>query len=398
LKTDSKKTFDAVGLDAGSAWTRCVIFQLEGDRVRFVGCGEAPSKGWVKGRIADQNAASESMRAALHEAEQSARISVGAAVVGIGGSVRGANCRGFLDLGRLRTVDQRDVNRAVERASRVRLQEDRLVLQMLPQDFLVDGHPGHRDPRKMVAGQIEANVHLVTASVREHECLVAAVNQAHLAVEDTVFEPFAACYAALRSEDRRDGAAVLSIGAHTAELVVYYGEALQLACSVPISGDHFTRDVARGLRISFEDAATVKHEFGCAAASSTAENSFVDIPSRDNRDFQRRTLNNILEARAEELFKYVHEELTRVGMQGALIGGLFMAGGGSRLDGMCDLAERILECPVRIALPFGIQDWPEEIFDPVWTTAAGLAMYSAKLKSQNEIQRQSIGLLGRILK
>ena len=398
MKTDSKKTFDAVGLDAGSAWTRCVIFQLEGDRVRFVGCGEAPSKGWVKGRIADQNAASESMRAALHEAEQSARISVGAAVVGIGGSVRGANCRGFLDLGRLRTVDQRDVNRAVERASRVRLQEDRLVLQMLPQDFLVDGHPGHRDPRKMVAGQIEANVHLVTASVREHECLVAAVNQAHLAVEDTVFEPFAACYAALRSEDRRDGAAVLSIGAHTAELVVYYGEALQLACSVPISGDHFTRDVARGLRISFEDAATVKHEFGCAAASSTAENSFVDIPSRDNRDFQRRTLNNILEARAEELFKYVHEELTRVGMQGALIGGLFMAGGGSRLDGMCDLAERILECPVRIALPFGIQDWPEEIFDPVWTTAAGLAMYSAKLKSQHEIQRQSIGLLGRILK
>jgi cell division protein FtsA len=398
LKTDSKKTFDAVGLDAGSAWTRCVIFQLEGDRVRFVGCGEAPSKGWVKGRIADQNAASESMRAALHEAEQSARISVGAAVVGIGGSVRGANCRGFLDLGRLRTVDQRDVNRAVERASRVRLQEDRLVLQMLPQDFLVDGHPGHRDPRKMVAGQIEANVHLVTASVRDHECLVAAVNQAHLAVEDTVFEPFAACYAALRSEDRRDGAAVLSIGAHTAELVVYYGEALQLACSVPISGDHFTRDVARGLRISFEDAATVKHEFGCAAASSTAENSFVDIPSRDNRDFQRRTLNNILEARAEELFKYVHEELTRVGMQGALIGGLFMAGGGSRLDGMCDLAERILECPVRIALPFGIQDWPEEIFDPVWTTAAGLAMYSAKLKSQHEIQRQSIGLLGRILK
>jgi cell division protein FtsA len=85
-------------------------------------------------------------------------------------------------------------------------------------------------------------------------------------------------------------------------------------------------------------------------------------------------------------------------MQSALIGGLFLAGGGARLDGMCDLAERILQCQARIALPLGIQDWPEEIFDPVWTTAAGLAMYSAKLKSQHEIQRQSIGLLGRILK
>ena len=398
MKKDSKKTFDAVGLDAGSAWTRCVIFQLEGDRVRFRGHGQARSKGWVKGRIADQNAASESMLAALREAEQQAHMSVGAAVVGIGGSVRGANCRGFLDLGRLRAVDQRDVNRAVERAARVLLQEDRMVLQMLPQDFVVDGHPGHRDPRRMVAGQIEANVHLVTASVCEHQCLIAAVNQAHLAVEETIFEPFATCYASLRPEDRRDGAAVLSIGAHSTELVVYYGEALQLACSVPISGDHFTRDVARGVRISFEDAATIKHEFGCAAAGSTAENSFVDVPSRSNRDIQRRTLNHILEARAEELFKYVSEELTRIGMQGALIGGLYLAGGGALLDGMCDLAERILQCQVRIALPLGIQDWPEEIFDPMWTTAAGLAMYSAKLKSQNEIQRQSAGLLGRILK
>ena len=399
MKTDPKrKTFDAVGLDVGSAWTRCVIFQLEGDRVRFRACGEVPSKGWVKGRIADQNAAVESIQGAVREAERHARVSVEAAVVGLGGSVRGANCRGFLDLGRLRAVDQRDVNRAVERASRVRLQEDRMILQMLPQDFVVDGHPGHRDPRQMVAGQIEANVHLVTASIREHECLVAAINQAHLAVEETIFEPFAACYASLRPEDRRDGAAVLCIGAHSAELVVYYGEALQLACSVPISGDHFTRDVARGLRISFQDAAIIKHEFGCAAAGSTAENSFVDVPSRDDRDVQRRTLNRILEARAEDLFKYVHEELTRIGMQSALIGGLFLAGGGARLDGMCDLAERILQCQARIALPLGIQDWPEEIFDPVWTTAAGLAMYSAKLKSQQEIQRQSIGLLGRIMK
>ena len=85
-------------------------------------------------------------------------------------------------------------------------------------------------------------------------------------------------------------------------------------------------------------------------------------------------------------------------MEGALIGGLFLAGGGARLDGMCDVAERVLQCQARNALPVGIQDFPEEIYDPAWTTAAGLAMYSAKLKSQHEIQRQSVGLLGRILK
>ncbi len=392
------KTIDAVGLDAGSTWTRCVICQLEGDRLRYRGCGQAHAQGWKKGHIADHTALSESMLAAIRDAEAAAQVSVQSAVVGVGTNVRGANCRGFLDLGRVRTVDQRDVNRAIDRAIRVRLPEDTIILHVFPQDFLVDGHPGYRDPRKMIAGQIEANVHVATASQREHDSVIAAVNQAHLAVEETVFEGLAASYAAVFPEDRREGAALLNIGAHSAELVVYYGDATQLVCSLPVGGDHFTRDVARGLCISFEDAATIKREFGCAEAGSTADTSLIELPSRDDREASRRMLNRILEARAEDLFQLVRRELTRIGMQGALIGGLFLAGGGSRLDGICDVAERVLECLTRIALPIGIQDWPEEIYDPSWATAAGLAMYSAKLKSQNEIQRRSYGLLGRILK
>ena len=165
--------------------------------MRFLGCGSAPSKGWVKGLIADQTAVSECMLAALREAERNAQVSVEGAVVGVGAAVRGANCRGLHDLGRSRTVEQRDVNRAVARAKRVLLPEGAMILQMFPQDFVVDGHPGHRDPRKMIAGQIEANVHLVMTSQREHECVVTAVNQAHLAVQETVFEALAACYAAV---------------------------------------------------------------------------------------------------------------------------------------------------------------------------------------------------------
>jgi cell division protein FtsA len=392
------KIFEAAGLDAGSAWTRCVICQLEDGRVQFRGYGEAASEGWVKGRITDRTAAAQSVLAAVREAEQQAELSLEAVVVGVGTHVRGHNCRGPLDLGRSRSIDQRDVNRAIARACRVQLPDDRMVLHIFPQDFVVDGHPGHRDPRKMAAAQIEANVHLVTASLREHDSLVAAVNQAHLAVEETVCEALAACYAAVLPEDRREGVALLSIGAQSSELAVYYGDALQLATSLRVSGDHFTRDAARGLYLSFEDAAIIKHEFGCVEAASTPENSFVEAPSRGDRPVSRRTLNRILEARAEELFQYVRSEVERVGMQGALIGGLFLTGGGARLDGMCDMAERFLECQARNGLPIGIQDWPEEIYDPSWTTAAGLAMYSASLKSQHARQRQAAGLLGRVLK
>ena len=391
-------TFEAVGLDAGSVWTRCVICRLEEQHLRFLGCGAARSQGWVKGLVGDPTAVSQSMLAALREAERDARTSVEAVVVGVGATVRGANCRGLYDLGRVRAVEQRDVNRAVERARRVVLPEDTMILQMFPQDFVVDRHPGHRDPRKMIAGQIEANVHLVMASQREHDCLVGVVNQAHLAVEETVSEALAASYAAVLPEDRREGAALLNIGAQSSELVVYYGDALQLATSLPVAGDHFTRDVARGLCISFEDAATIKHEFGCATADGTADNCLVEVPSREDRGVQRRMLNRILESRAVDLFQLAQRELVRVGMDGALMGGLFLAGGAALLEGMCEAAEDALRCRVCNALPVGIEDWPEEICNPAWTTVAGLAMYSAKLKSQHEIQRQSYGLLGKILK
>jgi cell division protein FtsA len=395
---NTPKTLEAVGLDAGSSGTRCVICRLEDNRLRFLGCGSVESKGWAKGLSADPSAVSSSMLAALRAAESDAGVSVEAAVVGLGATVRGANCRGLHDLGRVRTVEQRDVNRAVERAKRVLLPEDTMILQMSPQDFVVDGHPGHRDPRKMMAGQIEANVYLVTASLREHECLVGAVNYAHMAVEETIFEALAACYSSVLPEDRREGAALLDIGAQSSELVVYQGDSLYLAVSLPIGGDHFTRDVARGLCISFEEAAAIKHEFGSAKADSTSENCFVEVASREDRDVPRRTLNCILESRAVDLFQIVQRELIRVGMESALIGGMFLAGGGARLEGMCEIAEQVLQCRVCNALPVGIEDWPEDFCDPAWSTVAGLAMYAAKLKSQHEIQRQSYGLLGKILK
>ncbi len=392
------KLWDAVGLDAGSSWTRCVICRLEGDSLRFLGCGAAPSEGWKKGMIADQTAVSESALAALREAERQAQVSVESAVAGLGASVRGANCRGPYDLGRVRTVEQRDVNRAVQRATRVHLPDGALILQMFPQDFVVDGHPGHRDPRKMIAGQIEANVHLVLASQREQDCLVAAVNQAHMAVEETVFEGLAASYAAVLPEDRREGAALLDIGAQSSELVVYYGDALQLATSLPVSGDHFTRDVSRGLCIAYEDAVNIKHEFGCAKADLTPENSYVEVASREDREVPRKKLNFILESRAVELFEIVQRELARVGMDGALMGGMFLSGGGACLDGLCEVAMDILRCRVSQAMPVGIRDWPEELANPAWTTAAGLAMYSAKLKSKHEMQKQTYGLLNKIMK
>jgi len=396
------KVLPAVGLDAGGETTRCVICLLEHSRLRLLGVGGAPSQGWVKSGIADQSAAAESMHKAVREAEHAAQISVESATVGVGGiRVRGGNSHDRLKLGRPREVRQSDVNRAIRLAARVQLLEDRMILQLFPQDFVVDDQPGHLDPRSMWASSIEANIHLISTSVAEHNCLVGAVNQAHLAVEDTVIEGLAACYAAVLPEERRDGIAVLDIGAQSTELVIFHGEAMQLASSVRICGDHFTGDVARALCISYEDAARLKEEYGCAVADATPRNVWVEVPStneRSPREESRRLLNRILEARAQELFEHVLHELRRVHMHRCLLGGVVLTGAGARLDGICDMAERVLGCQARYGLAVGIQDWPKALEDPAWTTAAGLSMYSARLKMHGEIERQSIGVLGRILR
>ena len=396
------KPIYAVGLDTGSSRTRLVVCALENGRLRLLGSAAVESHGWLKGRIANQKEVTESILAAAGEAERSSGISIDSAVVGVGGpTVRGANTRGAVELGFTREIEQRDVNRAVDRALKVQMPEDRMILQLFPQDCVVDGHPGHRDPRKMMASTLELNAHLLIGAVQEHHTLVGAVNQAHLTVEETVFEAFASWYACVPEEDRREGLAVVDIGSQSTEMVVYYSDAMQLSSSVPLCGDHFTRDLAQGLTLSFDDAEILKLDYGCAISHDTPENVFVELPTpsdREPRFVRRKTLNAILEARAEELFRYVRAELVRASMEHALVGGVYLTGSAARLPDLWDVAERELQCQAHYGLVTGVLNWPDSMKDPEWTTAAGLAMYSAKLKAQMAQTREDIGWLGRMLR
>jgi cell division protein FtsA len=391
----------AAGMDAGGAFTRCAVLLLENACVRLIGYGEAPARGWKRGRISDQNEVAESIQAVLAQAEAAAQVSVGSAVFGLGGAgIASSNARGGYEIGFPRQIDQNDINRVVERASRVQLQDDELLLHLFPQDFAVDGRPGYRNPRGMIGSRLEVFVHVVTASAHEHNSLVGAANQSHLLVEETVFEPVAGAYASIIPDGREEGIALVDIGAQSTDLAVYYGEALIYSTSLPVCGDHFTSDVAHGLLVSAEDAEWIKQQQGCAMLGLTGDNSLIELPSptgRAPRETRRRELNTILEARAFELFEYVQKELERIGMEEVLVG-VVLTGGGARLNGMCDVAETVLRCQARNGLPVGILDWPADIETPAWTVTAGLAMYSARLKLRAELDRRKTGIFGGIFR
>ena len=384
-----------VGLDLGASQTRCVVGVEENGRVRCISYGAAGSGGWRKGVIVDQDPVVQSIEQAVTEAEANGAMAVESAVVGVGATVESATSRGgvMLPSGRA-PIDRNALHTAVKAATRAQLGDDRMMLQAIPLDFAVDGQEGIRNPLGMAGRALEAQVRLLTASTQAHMNLTTVVNRAGMVVEETVFEPFAAALAAIGEQERQMGVAVVDLGAGSTDLVAYLEDNLRVAASIPIGGLHFSRDVSQVLRTPEAEAERLVEQFGSVLAESTAENSRIDIPSAGSepglRDASRRTLNEILQARAEELLLYIDKELARAGVAGQLIGGIVITGGLAKMTGLADLAERVLHTSTRLGLPAPLYDLPEELDEPGWTTAIGLLLYAHRLRLHRQIERDSM--------
>ena len=398
----TEKTTYAVGLDVGSAWTRCLITEVVDGGLEFRGHGHFESKGWHKGRVSDQKSISENIRWAVQMAECQALVSVSGVVAGLGGGgIDGMTSRGVYEFGRPRQIDTGDMSYVIKQAAEVKLEHDRMILQVCPQDFVIDGRANIQNPKGMSAARLEAHVHLVTASEQEHNVIQASVNEAHLALDESVFEPVAAAYGSTSEGEREHGIGVIDIGAHTTDVALYEGEALVGSFSVGIGGDHFTKDLAYYLTSSREDAQLLKEEFGCALLGLLSGNTLIEVPGaegREPREISRWQIVEILEARAEQLFQEVRKEIARLGMDGNLQEGVVLTGGGAKLPGMLDIAERELNCPSRNGLPEAINNWPDELLSPDWTTVAGLAMYAGRMKLRRDGKRRTPRLLNLVLR
>jgi cell division protein FtsA len=381
----AKKDRYIVGLDVGSTKTCALIAEVNEEQVRFLALGAAESKGLRKGLIVNLDSTVSSIRRAVEEAEGVANVPVESAVIGVAGShVRGVNSRGGISLGnRPRDIEREDIRRAIDAARNITLPEDREVLHVLPHEFIVDAQDGIRDALGMVGQRLEANVHLVTSSIAATQNLVTAANRAGILVNDTVLEPLASAEACVTQDERELGCCLLDIGGGTTELLVYLGGVVCHTSAVPIGGDHFTNDLAVGLRTPIPEAEKIKRHRGCAASSLLHDDASIEITSvgdRPPRTIFPRMLTDILEPRANELLALVREDLRRSGLERQIPAGFILTGGGSRLNGFVELAEQTFHLPVRIAEPKGLADLPEQVAQPEYATAVGLVMYGAKMR------------------
>jgi len=383
-------------LDVGSAKTVALICEVDENGLRYRGHGVSESRGSRKGIITELDKAVQSIQRAVEEAERLAECPLGNATISIGGShIKGVSSRGGVALGsRPREVERDDIRTAVEKARSVNLPPDRDILHLLPQEFILDDQTGVRDPAGMMGCRLEVNLHMVTASSSAAQNVITAANRAGIHVDNTVYEALVAADCTLRGDEKELGVCLVDIGAGSSDLIVYCDGMAANSGAIPIGGDHFTNDVAVGLRTPLVEAEKIKKLFGNALSSKVPEANEIEVPAvgdRPSRLMPQHFLAEILESRAVELCELLRDHLRHAGVLEFCSAGIVITGGGSRLAGIAEICERIVGRPVRHAMSVPLARMPAPLAAPEFATVLGLAMYAHRTSVARVAQEQGVG-------
>jgi cell division protein FtsA len=390
-----------VGLDVGTSTVCAVVGEsLDDGTLDIVGIGVAESRGIKRGVVVNLDAAVDSIKKAIEEAELMAGVEIDSVHLALSGPhVKGFNSRGVIAVaGKNREISRDDVRRAIEAAKAVALPAGREILHVLPQDFVVDEQDGIGAPIGMTGARLEVNVHVVTGTVSTSQNIIACVNRAGISVVDTVIEQLGAAEAVLAQDEKELGVALVDIGGGTADLAIFERGSLWHTAVVAVGGEHFTSDIAVGLRTPIPDAEKLKRKSGCALSSMVDEDDTIEVASvggRKPRLMARRILSEILQPRAEEIFHLVWDEIRRAGYEKSLNSGIVLTGGGSILEGMPEIAEQIFDLPVRRGHPVDVGGLADHVSTPVFATPVGLLLYAHRNRAP-EPARAGAGAFGRM--
>jgi cell division protein FtsA len=380
----SKSEDYVVGLDIGTTKIACVVAELrESNAVHVVGLGESPSKGLRKGVVVNLEATVDAIRTSVEQAELMAGVSIDSAIIGIaGGHIRSFNSRGVVAVSsKERTVGRDDLRRVMEAARAVSIPEDREILHILPQEYVLDEQGGITSPAGMTGSRLEANVHIVTAASTSIQNLVTCANRAGVEVRDTALEQLAVAEAVLSRDEKELGVALIDIGGGTTDLAIFERGSIWHTAVLPVGGDHFTNDLAVGLRTPIPDSERLKKRYGCVLSAMVEEDDAIEVPTvggRKPRLLSRQVMAEILQPRAEEIFTLIREEIVRAGFERLLNAGVVLTGGGCLIPGTAEVAEEVFDLPVRRGEPGGIAGLTEPVSGPQHATAIGLALYGAR--------------------
>jgi cell division protein FtsA len=369
-----------VGLDIGTSKVVALVGEITADgAIEIIGLGSQPSRGLKKGVVVNIESTVQSIQRAVEEAELMAGCEINAVYAGIAGShIRSLNSHGVVGI-RDREVTAADVEHVIEAAKAVAIPADQRILHVLPQEFIIDGQEGIRDPIGMSGVRLEAKVHIVTGADSAAQNIIKCVQRCGLVVEDIVLEQLASSFAVLTDDEKELGVAIVDVGGGTTDIAVFSSGAIRHTAVIPIAGDQVTNDIAVSMRTPTQYAEDIKVRFACALSQLANPDESIEVPSvgdRPARRLARQTLAEVVEPRYEELFNLIREELRRSGFEEVIAAGLVLTGGSARMEGAIELAEEIFHVPVRLGCPQAVRGLSEAVQSPIYSTAVGLLLYA----------------------
>lgn len=389
------------GLDIGSTkvsiviGTPTLVTHANGNQeimLDIVGLGQAPNTGIRQGVVVNVEATIESITKAREEAELMSGYKIDDVYVGVGGThVKSFDSRGMIAI-RNKEVKQDDIDRVIEAAKAVAVPADREVLHVLPREFKIDEQAGIFDPIGMSGVRLEANVHIVTAGQTALQNIIKCAEKSGLRVKGLVLQQLASSLAVLSEDEKKLGAAVVDMGGGTCDIVVYASGSVAFTATVPVGGQHFTQDIAMGLRTPQTSAEAVKKKYGCAIADLVDANETIEVEGvggRKPRALLRHDLCEVIEPRAEETMALIWQEIRKSGLANQIGSGLVLTGGACQMEGLLEMGEFISDIPVRRGTPVHIGGLIDIVSRPEFSTVVGLMTYGFDQLSATDQQRMA---------
>lgn len=379
------------GLDIGSSKIRIVVGQsVPGEdgkpQLHIIGAVEAPSSGIHKGSISSMDDAVSCVSKALEKAERMTGVALNSAWVSIAGhNILVQESRGVIGAAKQDgEIGEGDVERAIEAARTVATPSNYEILHVIPKSFTIDGQKGVKDPVGMNGIRMEVDAVIIQTLSSQIKNLTKSVYRTGLDIDDLVFSPLATAEAVLTNRQKELGVCVIDIGATTTTMAVFEeGDILHVAV-LPIGGDHITNDIAIGLRTSLDVAEKVKLQIGHAMPDHIdrkEQYELTDFGGTEEEVFKRKFIAEIVEARTEELFEAVDDELRKIDRSGMLPVGAVLSGGTVKMEGVIDVAKRVLRLPSTIGIPVEVSSVVDQVHDPAYATSVGLAIWGYEIRS-----------------
>jgi cell division protein FtsA len=373
-----------VSLDIGTSSVKVIIGEMVNDSLNIIGVGNVKSEGLRKGSIVDIDETVHSIKRAVEQAERMIGMKINQVIVGVTGNhVSLMPCHGVVAVSSdNREITNEDVARVIDAAQVISIPPEREIIDVIPKQFIVDGLDEINDPRGMIGVRLEMEGTIITGSKTILHNTLRCVERAGLEILDIGLQPLAAGAFALSKDEKNMGVAMIDIGGGSTTVAVFDNGHLRGTSVIPVGGDHITKDLSIGLRTTTEEADKLKLKHGHAFYDHASEDEYFEVPiigSDQKQQFNQLEVADIIEARMEEIFSLVQDELKIMNIRD-LPGGFVLTGGTANMQGVLELAQDIFQSRVRIAIPDYIG-----VREPQYTTAVGLIQFAyknAKLKGK----------------